>query len=312
MVLNPEKLILRTPAKINLTLEVTGRCGNGYHDLRSVLVPVSLYDTVTFERIPQGIEWNLVNASELAVEGWDLGRNEDNLIVRAAQSFQKVVPLPFGVRIQLEKHIPVGGGLGGGSADAAAVLIGLNRLAGNKLPLNELMHAGFSLGCDIPALVHGGLVCMEGMGDRVAALPVGAPPWWVVIVNPGFPVATGDIYRRYRSPLTSDDSIYRNIVCALEKKDLSQAGRSLFNALERPAFHKYPLLNMIVARMREAGAVGALLSGSGASVFGLVRDEAMGRQVLESVGGYLGCPVWGRVVRLLPDGVMVAHGPLEA
>ena len=312
----PEPYRLLAPAKVNLYLEILGQRENGYHDLRSVVVPISLYDKVTLEPTNRAIETvvektGLVNGDELCG-----ARSGDNLATKAALALKKATGYPGGVRITLEKNIPVGGGLGGGSADAAAVLTGLNKLWKTELSTDKLMEIGSKVGCDIPAMVYGGAVCMEGLGEKITPIPSSSGQngdgWWLVVANPGFGVSTRDMYARYRSSLTRNDARFNNIISALKEGNLAGAADSLFNSLQETVFGKYPLVESMVAKLRAAGTMGAMVSGSGSSVFGLVADEEQAHKTAECLVRDLGFPFWSKVARTLPDGVMVAHGPLEA
>ncbi|MBL7077772.1 MAG: 4-(cytidine 5'-diphospho)-2-C-methyl-D-erythritol kinase [Kiritimatiellae bacterium] len=314
MFMDKESLELAAHAKINLYLEVLGKRENGYHDLRSVVVPVSLHDTIILE--PADTIETVFDEVDLPPGGCTcLPDSDSNLTTRAARALKEATGYPGGVRIRISKRIPLGGGLGGGSADAAAVLRGLVDLWGITLPHDELMALGASLGCDIPALLHGGAVLMEGVGERVSSFELGYPDtpdgkWWLVIANPGFCVATADVYARHDLSLTSEAPLYINAVSALEEGDLFSAGQGLFNSLQATVVRKYPLVGMVVDQLDQAGALGALMSGSGASVFGLARDEAHAESMAATVKQELDGTVWTQVVTLLPDGVMAAHGPL--
>ena len=315
-----ESLTLHPAGKINLYLEVLGVRENGYHDIRSVLVPVSLHDVLTLEKAEKEIETDvrLCEGDGGDLMGWgDQGLSpKDNLATRAALALKEASGYRGGARITLEKCVPVGGGLGGGSADAAATLKGLNELWGTGLSLSELMEIGTGLGCDVPALIHGGAVSMQGMGEDVQPLDVGAEgggqSWFVVILNPGFRVSTADVYSRCTSSLTSVDGEFKSIVSALRTGDVELAGRNLYNGLQETVFGKYPLVRILAEVLTEAGAIGSLVSGSGASVFGFASDETHARSVVERARERLEVPVWSWITRTLPDGVMVAHGPLEA
>ncbi len=306
-------LRVQAPAKVNLFLEVLGCRDNGYHDLRSIVAPLSLHDTVDLwhdETIVTEVE-----GAEQAVAG-RLPDSDGNLATRAARALQAHTGYRGGARIRIHKRIPIGGGLGGGSADAAAVLAGLNRLWGTGCSREDLMELGSGLGCDIPALLHGGVVMMEGLGERVSPLSLGPAPspdgrWWGVLANPGFSVSTADIYGRYR-PLTSPRVPATSIVSALKDGEVDAVAEGLFNSLERTVVGKYPLIGILVDQLRRAGALGALVSGSGASVFGLASDGEHARALAERMVSTLDGSVWSRAVTVVPDGVMAAHGPLEA
>ncbi len=301
-------------AKINLFLEVLGRRADGYHDIQSIVVPVSLFDTLTLERTPAGIETVFDPAGEFSADSIGLRAPAANLTTRAALALQAQTGYTGGARITLTKRIPAGGGMGGGSADAAAVLRGLNTLWGLELDGATLARIGAGLGCDIPALLQGGAVRMEGVGERVSPIPLDGAArvreWWVVLVNPGFSILTADVYARYRA-LTSPPIPYMSMVCAFKEGDWDRVAGGLFNSLEATVFRKYPLAEVVADALRQAGASGVLLSGSGASVFGLVAGRAEAEAVAGRVRARLDAALWVRVARLLPDGVMAAHDPLE-
>ena len=310
-----KRLVVRTPAKINLYLGVLGRRQDGYHEIDSIVVPVSLFDVMTLEETAGPIELVLEGSSGVSCDSIKNESVDRNLAVRAAAALKAAAGYAGGVRIGLEKNIPIGGGLGGGSADAAGVLIGLNELWNTGFSREKLMELGARLGCDVPALVHGGPVRMQGVGERVSGLPgadLNHGGWWLVLVNPGFGVSTGDIYARHSLSLTSVANPIKGIVSALEEGKSNLAAQGLYNALQDTVFTKYPLIEMVAENLRNAGACGVLVSGSGASVFGMARDEKDAHAISERVRNWPGYSVWSRAVRILPDGVMVAHGPLEA
>ncbi|MFC1498862.1 4-(cytidine 5'-diphospho)-2-C-methyl-D-erythritol kinase [Verrucomicrobiota bacterium] len=309
-----ERLYVKSPAKVNLYLEVLGVRNNGYHDIRSIVVPVSLYDVLALERTDKDVR-TIIDSDALSNnDEMRLINNEDNLATKAARLLQQETGCSCGAEIQIKKNIPVGGGLGGGSADAAAVLIGLNQLWDLGLPRKRLSEISLKLGCDVPAMVCGGTLRMEGLGEKIAPIAVDRDNTglWIVIVNPCFGVSTGDIYSRYSSVLTSNVIPVSSMVSAVKDGNVELVAKSLFNSLEKTVFRKYPLIEIIAEELKKAGAIGVLLSGSGASVFGLGADEKQAREIEKLVNKALGASIWSRVATTLPDGVMVAHGPLEA
>lgn len=307
---------LAAPAKINLFLEILGKRDDGYHDLRTILVPLSLADEIEIERREgEGIETVMQMDEIPAVVGIEMAGSEDNLATRAARLLQEATGCRAGARIHIRKRIPVGGGLGGGSSDAAAVLCGLNRLWGTGLSRDRLLELGARLGSDVPALLYGGAVVAEGRGERVrpAVRPEEAARsrWWGVVVHPGFGISTADMYRRYRPPLTNGSAFYHTLLIALATGDVHRAGRSLFNGLEETVFAKYPFLRLVVEGLRDEGALGAMVSGSGSSVFALAADEAHARRLQQRLAERVEADCWSRLVKTMPDGVMAAHDPLE-
>ncbi len=312
---------ITTRAKINLCLHVLRQRSDGYHAIRSIVVPIGLTDTLILRRARQDVDVEMVAHSVPGADCLEELPERENLAARAALALRREARQTCGVHIRIEKRIPIGAGLGGGSADAAAVLRGLNQLWNLGFSLRRLMRVGASVGADIPALLHGGPALIEGRGERVTPLQAGfgrRRPWWVVLANPGFAVSTQDIYARYRPapferrPLTSSHTRLNNVQTAVTQGDLDRAARNLFNDLERTVFAKYPLIEMIAEGLKQAGARGVLVTGSGSTVFGLAQDREEARRIQRQLTQRFKGPLWCRVVRILPDGVMVAHGPLEA
>ena len=258
-------------AKVNLTLEVFSTRPDGYHALRSVVMPVALADAVEIE------------------EDLDLSCNSgfpDDLCLKAARVLRASVPpdgRTRGACIRVAKRIPVGGGLGGGSADAAATLLLLNDLWGLGLARPELAALGAQVGSDVPALVlaqgGGTPVLMEGRGEQVAPLAPPPEPLHLVLANPGVFSSTSAVYAKCRSRVTNDPSILYNMQTALASGDPERVAAALVNDLEAPAMALHPEIGAAQAALREAGALGVRMSGSGSTVFGLVRTEEEGRRV---------------------------------
>ncbi len=299
-----QRLAIKAPAKINLFLEVLGKRGDGYHEIKSLVLPVSLFDRISLEITSGVIETAADNPARFPGIPWpvSMGPPEDNLTTQAARLLRKTTGCRLGARIRLKKNIPIGGGLGGGSSDAAAVLQGLNRLWNTGLSRDELMALGARLGCDIPALVHGGALEITGRGEHIRPLRrAAAPRLWLVLVNPGISISTGDIYARYQPGLTSRPSRNKlpSIVRGLEEGSLDRIAAGLFNALRATVYRKYPLLAIIHNELEQAGAKGVLLSGTGATVFALAASRAQGRRLAKRVRAAAGCPLWTCVARAI-------------
>ncbi|MBI3985721.1 MAG: 4-(cytidine 5'-diphospho)-2-C-methyl-D-erythritol kinase [Lentisphaerae bacterium] len=292
---------IRIPAKINLFLDVLGKRTDGYHDILSIVLPVSLYDTLVLEPLDRDVETVVDRPPEANGVCWEqlMGKPEDNLATRAALGLRKVAGTDRGVRIHLRKNIPIGGGLGGGSADAAAVLVGLNRLWNTGLSQSALMELGGSFGCDIPAFLHGGPVVMEGRGERLTPVPIASGPFWFVLVNPGFGVSTRDIYSRFTGGLTSGrhPSKFHTLLSGLKEGALTAVSEGLFNVLESTVFVKYPLLEMIADGLRKAGALGVLLTGTGSTVFALAKDQRHADLLADRIRDGMESPLWCHVAQ---------------
>ena len=258
-------------AKVNLTLEVRGLRPDGYHDLRSLVVPVSLADTIEVEPSCDG-----TFASDTGYP--------DDLCLKAARALSVHAPrsAALGARMRVTKRIPVGGGLGGGSADAAAVLRALNGLWRLGKTPEELAAIGAEVGSDVPALVlaqHGRCpVLMEGRGEKVTALSTLTRRLDLVLVSPGVSSSTRDVYSACAAPRAAgaDPSPTDAMVAALESGDLARISAALSNDLQEPAMRLYPEIAAALAALRKAGASGVLMTGSGSCVFGLAsgKDEA--------------------------------------
>ncbi len=304
----------KSPAKINLFLDVVGKRANGYHDIQSIIMPVSLADDINIEITGGAVQTTVEIENGHSCCDFRLPDSESNIATKIARALQKETGCQKGAKIHITKRIPVGGGMGGGSSNAATVLMTLDNLWGTGLSGDRLISIGASIGCDIPAFIIGKTVMVEGVGDIVRTMKVSekCADWWVTMVNPGFQVPTADIYTRYDSVLTSSRKDINNISFALKTGDFGQAAEGLFNGLQDTVFRKYPLIAVFAEALSRAGSEGVLLCGSGASLFGLARSEAQAREVEARLNRDLGVDAWTAVARLLPDGVMVAHGPLEA
>ncbi len=262
---------LEAPAKINLYLEAGPLRPDGYHPVRTVMQTVELCDLVEMEVTVGG------EGVQLAVEG-DAAPGEDNLCYRAACVFLAATRLRMGIKIRLGKRIPQAAGLGGGSSDAAAVLRMLNFFAGEAMTRERLMRTAASLGMDVPFFLVGGTALGEGRGERITALPQ-APPLPVLLVNPGMALATSEVYRRFDLSGVDDPPAQGpgTLITLLPAADGEMIAPLLHNSLQRAACELMPEVATLLRRASEAGAAGALVSGSGPTVFILPRsdDEAV-------------------------------------
>jgi len=268
------KITLEAPAKINLYLEVGALRPDGFHHVRTVMQAVDLCDLVEVELSAER------SALELEVEG-EAPAGEENLCIRAAETFNSVLREPVGARIKLVKRIPQAAGLGGGSSDAAAVLRAIDLLLGGVLRKEELLRMAASLGSDVPFFLLGGTVLGVGRGERVSPLKQ-APPLPVVLANPGRELPTAEVYRLFdqegghEPPPEGPEALIQ----ALPGGDLGEITPHLFNSLQPAACRMVPEVEELLARAKEAGAEGVLVSGSGPTVFLLAGDED-GAAVLE-------------------------------
>ena len=257
-------------AKVNFTLEVFGKRADGYHALRSVVMPISLSDTLDIEVTDDG---------EITSDtGYD-----DDLCVKAARILRSSVsglPSSLGATIRVVKRIPAGGGLGGGSADAAAVLRALNELWKIGLSREELAEVGAQIGSDVPALVMGGLVIMEGRGEKVSQIEHSEHSNInLVLVNPGVQSSTKEVYAACEPRPLDGENATERMVEALGSGNPEEIAAALMNDLQAPAVKLHPEIADALVSLRTAGVIGAMMSGSGSSVFGLVPDSATAERI---------------------------------
>jgi len=255
-------------AKINLCLHVMGKRPDGYHELRTIFQAISLHDT---------LELSLTSKPGITLETTDanLSAGPDNLVYRALDSLGREIGFRGGIHARLEKCIPVARGLGGGSSDAAAALIGMLRLTKAKLPLPRLMEIAAGLGADVPFFLFGGRALAVNRGDEIYPLP-DAPKRTVVVVSPtGIGVSTKDAYEWVSAELTTrakPPNIWRFCALCWGRQD------GLSNDFEGPVFRRYPRLGEIRAGLLKRGAADAALAGSGSAVFGVFRNPAQARR----------------------------------
>lgn len=268
-------------AKINVFLRVLGAREDGYHDLESLVVPISLADTVTV-RDDEALRVDVRGAEKLT---GDVPAGGLNLALVAALAIGDACPHAGGARIVIEKRIPVAAGLGGGSADAAGTLLALNELWGCELDLGTLAELAERLGSDVPAMLVHGPVLMSGRGELVARAEV-APFWWV-LVHFDFGVRSPDAYRWWDRLGVGPGPDPGPLLAAAAGGDPETLGPLLFNDLEPAVFARHPRVAEAKERLLAAGAPGAVMCGSGSSVVGLARDEAHARALAEGIGGAL-------------------------
>jgi len=266
-------VIIRAPAKLNLSLRVVGKRKDGYHLLDSVMVPVSLYDEI---RIIKKTGARRGRQSRIAVTCDHPGvpSGKKNLVYKAASLLLQGKGVRQPVQIKIFKRIPVGGGLGGGSSDAAATLVGLNRLWGLGHTVKKLRQLGVSLGADVPFFIPPRPSRARGIGDLLTPLKK-FPLLWFVILYPGFQVSSARVYRQWRGKLTKtkvNTSITASLTESAKLKTL------LVNDLESVALRCYPRLGKLKERLASQGAAGVLMSGSGSSVFGLFNSRRSAAQ----------------------------------
>ena len=260
-----EKITIEAHAKINLTLDVTGKLPNGYHTVQMVMQSIGLCDKVTLAKTGSA-------QITMACDRAGLSAGEDNLAIRAARLFCAETGLQSGgVEIFLEKHIPMQAGMAGGSADAAAVLLGMNTLFETGCSIDALCAMGVKLGADVPYCIRGGTMLAEGIGEVLSPLPF-MPRCTVLICKPPVGVPTPEVYRAIDAAPIAEHPDTQAMIDALRDRDLHRIGSLLCNVMEPVTAGRYPVITEIRETMLQNGALGARMSGSGSAVFGLYEN----------------------------------------
>ena len=272
-------ITVEAPAKINLTLDVLGKREDGYHEMKMVMQSVSLTDTLTL-RTESG------EGLELSSNLGFLPLDKKNLAAAAALRLQEATGARWGrLVIDLKKRIPVCAGTAGGSSDAAAVLRGLNQLCGLGLSLQELAEIGARVGSDVPYCVYGGTALAEGRGERITPLPP-LPVCWILLAKPNFPVSTPEFFARLDHQRIRCHPDTTGVLAALETGDLPGVARRLFNVFEEVL---PPRRRGQVEELKQLflhyGALGACMSGTGPTVFGLFEKEEDAQEAYRAVSG---------------------------
>ena len=264
-------------AKINLGLDVVKRREDGYHEVRMVMQTIHLFDRLEIKKNHSG---RIAITTNLPF----LPTNENNLVYKAAQLLVDEFQIKDGIDVKLHKHIPVAAGMAGGSTDGAAVLYGMNKLFDLGLSRQDLMQRGVRLGADVPYCVMRGTALAEGIGEELTALPpmVKCP---VLIAKPQISVSTRFVYENLKLDETTPHPDIDRLVEDIKNKDLQAIAGDMGNVLETVTIPNYPVIAQIKEHMMEHGAVGAMMSGSGPTVFGLFDNEAAAVSAYEAMRG---------------------------
>jgi 4-diphosphocytidyl-2-C-methyl-D-erythritol kinase len=282
-----------SPCKVNLLLNILGRRPDGFHELETLMHPVKLFDQLRFTRIPQGVE---LTCSEPT-----LPTDSRNLVHRAASKFLETAKISEGVRLHLEKHIPLAAGLGGGSGNAATTLLGLNELFDSPLALGQLNGLAAELGSDVPFFLQERPALATGRGEKIESLnsfPAlrGAA---FLLIHPGFGIATAWAYQqlaRFPQALNGKAGRAQKLAKLLLTSDLRTAAPEFYNSLEAPALEKYPLLTLFQEFLRSEGAAATLMSGSGSTTFAIAENHTTAEALAEKFKTKFGTTSWLRVV----------------
>jgi 4-diphosphocytidyl-2-C-methyl-D-erythritol kinase len=263
-------MILKAYAKINLVLDVLGKRPDGYHEISSVMQSVTLADLVTVSHKKEGIS--------VCCDHPGVPSGPDNLAYRAARLLLEEAGIDRGVQILLQKSIPVAAGLAGGSANAAAVLLGINYLFNMGFTPAQLMVYGARLGADVPFCLLGGTAWARGIGDQLTLLP-SPPAFWLVLVKPPFGVATAQVYQWYDAAESLAGPDVPRALASLAAGDRDGLIEAMGNALEPVTSARYPEVRQIIEELNDLGSLRAVMCGSGPTVFGVARDEHHARSM---------------------------------
>jgi 4-diphosphocytidyl-2-C-methyl-D-erythritol kinase len=277
-----------------LYLCIVGKRPDGYHELETVMLPLDFGDEIVLEARTSGLTLDCDNPS--------LPTDNSNLALRAAKKLSEALAVERGAKLTLKKRTPLAAGLGGGSSNAAAVLMGLDRLWKLGTPTEKLHALAASMGSDINFFLAGGAALCHGRGEKIEAIPCklsGA----ILLVNPGFGISTKWAYENWaravplRAGLTAHPPEVSLLLRALAEDDLAGVSQCLFNSLEAPSVRKFPVLELIKNAMCDGGAAGALMSGSGATVFGLFASKDAAEKSAQRVREQFGPSMWTKVTR---------------
>ncbi len=269
------KVIKNANAKINLGLDVLRRREDGYHEVKMIMQMVDLYDTLTFESRED-------DEIHIATNSGKLPCDENNLIYKAAMVLFEEVGKKIGVNIHLEKRIPIAAGMAGGSTDAAATFLALNELLGSPLSKEKLQEISVRVGADVPYCIMGGTALSEGIGEVLTALP--APPQaHLLIAKPDIDVSTAFVYKNLRLDTIQKHPDIDGMKAAIQNGDLQGIADRMENVLETVTVPAYPIIGEIKDICKQEGALNALMSGSGPTVFAIYTDAAQAENVAKRI-----------------------------
>ncbi len=263
IIVTGSRAIARSYAKINLTLDVLGRRNNGYHDVEMIMQTVSLFDLLIIDKSNGGIK--------ISTNLGYLPSNEKNIAYKAALAFFDYTNIKGSVRIIIHKNIPVAAGLAGGSGNAAAVLCALDKLYGTGLSEKQLCEIGLTLGADVPFCIMGNTALAQGIGEILTPLPE-APKMTILLVKPPVNISTASIYELIDNEPLKKRPDTAAMISALENKNISEIASNLYNVMEDVTGKLCPVVGGIKKKMLMNGAQGAVMSGSGPTVFGIFND----------------------------------------
>ena len=270
-----DTLTRKAYAKINLGLDVLRRREDGYHEVKMIMQTVDIYDVLTFVKAPADV-------FRLSVDSAQIPDDDNNLVLKAARLLFATAGIDAGVEVTLQKNIPVAAGMAGGSTDAAATLIGLNALYDLRFTTEQLQKIGVKLGADIPYCIMGGTALSQGIGEILRPLP--APPRaHLVIAKPDLMISTKYVYENLHANSLKVHPNIDGMIEALSNQDLTKMCSLMGNVLETVTEKENPIITQIKDLMKEQGATGALMSGSGPTVFSIFTEEEKARSCFQKI-----------------------------
>jgi 4-diphosphocytidyl-2-C-methyl-D-erythritol kinase len=286
-------LVKHSPCKVNLLLNILGRRPDGFHELETLMHPIGIFDDLTFSRGGHGLELTCSDAS--------LSTDSRNLVHRAATLFLTSANIQEGVRLHLEKRIPLAAGLGGGSGNAATTLVGLNELFGRPLVLERVTTLAASLGSDVPFFLQDKPALATGRGEKIQSFDSfpALRNTAFLLVHPGFGISSAWAYqqlKRFPGVINGKPGRAQRLAASLQTDTLQIAGRQFYNSLEAPVLEKYPLLAIFQDFFRQNGTAATLMSGSGSTTFAVMENLAAAEQLAERFKSKFGQRDWTAVV----------------
>lgn len=283
------RLELKSPCKVNLLLNILGRRPDGFHELETVMQPVKLCDDLEFERVDSGVQLSCNHPA--------LPTDSKNLVHRAAARFLEAAGISSGVKIHLEKKIPLAAGLGGGSGNAATTLLALNELFGLPLTMQQLDEIAGGLGSDVPFFLYNQPALAVGRGEKVSLLEnfPALQGRAFFLVHPGFGISTPWAYQalaRFPAALNGQRGRAQKLIAKLQTEDLRDASNEFYNSLEAPALDKFPVLRLFQEFLLSEGALATLMSGSGSTTFAIAGNLAAAESLVEKFKSKFGSNGW--------------------
>jgi 4-diphosphocytidyl-2-C-methyl-D-erythritol kinase len=271
------KLLVKAPAKINLSLDVLRKRDDGYHEVKMIMTTIDLADRLELKELEE-------DRIEILSHNRYVPDDQRNLAYQAAQLLKERFQVKKGVSITIEKNIPVAAGLAGGSSDAAATLRGLNKLWKLGLTVDELAELGAEIGSDVSFCVYGGTAIATGRGEKIEHIPA-PPPCWVILAKPQIGVSTAEVYRNLKVESVTHPDVDK-MVHYIKNEDYEGICSSVGNVLEEVTFRMHPEVAHIKEQMKRFGADAVLMSGSGPTVFGLVHHDSRMHRIYNGLKGF--------------------------